>query len=214
MSKLVFVGGRKGGSAKTSTAHLLCLGAILRGQPAAYVLTDPDRRVKAEGRPYGVMDGRDAKTLASFISASKGTQNGWLIVDGGGNRPAFDAALYEQADMCLVPFRASEEDLEAVSQDLAAMPNAIAWPAAWSTNKHAQDAAAYLIESLAKAFPGRVLTDKPIHFVNSVSELLGKSLENPSTPVRNAARRAFAIMEERFDALAAENYDHARVVNA
>ena len=29
------------GTGKTTTAHLACLGAILRNHPAAYVLTDP-----------------------------------------------------------------------------------------------------------------------------------------------------------------------------
>ena len=87
MSNLIFIGGQKGGSTKTTTAHLMCLGAILRGQPAAYVLTDPLRSLKTEGRPYGVMDGRDSNELAKIITASSNTKNGWLIVDGGGNRP-------------------------------------------------------------------------------------------------------------------------------
>ncbi|WP_244221241.1 hypothetical protein [Paraburkholderia aromaticivorans] len=48
MSNIVYVGGQKGGTTKTTTSHLMCLGAILRKQPAAYVLTDPHRRIKAE----------------------------------------------------------------------------------------------------------------------------------------------------------------------
>ena len=198
MSALVYVGGQKGGTTKTSTAHLLCLGAILRGQPAAYVLTDPARQVKAKGRPYGVMDGRDAMTLAGIIKASQTAENGWLIIDGGGNRPAFDAEIAKQAELCLLPFRASEEDLEAVSRDLQTIRNAVAWPSAWSTNKHAQEAAQYLIDGLEKAFPLRVIKT-PVYFVNSVAELLGATLESPSTPVRNAARRAFDIMRDCFD---------------
>lgn len=198
MSTLVYVGGGKGGTTKTTTSHLFCLGAILRGQPAAYVLTDPTRQVKAKGRPYGVMDGRDANTLAGIITASRRTENGWLVVDGGGNRPAFDTAMAAEADLCLLPFRASEEDLEAVSRDLTALPNAIALPSAWTTNKHAQDAAQYLIDGLARAFPLRVVAT-PLYFVNSASELLGTSLESPSTPVRSAARRAFDIMQECFE---------------
>ena len=213
MSRLIYVGGQKGGTTKTSTAHLLCLGAILRSEPAAYVLTDPARQLKAEGRPYGVMDGRDPNTLAGIIKASESTPNGWLIVDGGGNRPAFDIAMAQQADLCLLPFRASEEDLEAISKDLQAMPNAIAWPSAWSTNKHAQDAAEYLIQGLEKAFPGRVIA-MPIYFVNAVAELLGARLDSPSTPVRNAARRAFGIMTESFDACASSTYvEHREAVS-
>src|SRR5579872_2096888 len=55
---IVFVGGGKGGVGKSATSHLACLGAILCNQPAAYVLTDPSRKMRGEGRPYGVLDGR------------------------------------------------------------------------------------------------------------------------------------------------------------
>ncbi|WP_434116260.1 hypothetical protein [Paraburkholderia caffeinilytica] len=203
MSSIVYVGGQKGGTTKTTTSHLMCLGAILRKQPAAYVLTDPHRRVKADGRPYGVLDGRDGNVLAQIITASQSTKNGWLIVDGGGNRPAFDQAMAEQAHLTILPFRASEEDLEAVARDLETMPDSIALPSAWSTNKHAQEAAQRLIDALKQAFPGRVI-DRPVWFVNSTAELLGASLESPSTTVRNAARHTFDILISSFSLHAAK----------
>ena len=198
MSKFVYVGGKKGGTTKTTSSHLLCLGAILRGQPAAYVLTDPTRQIKAEGRPYGVLDGRDPRKLAQIIEASRSTQNGWLIIDGGGNRPEFDSELNDAADLCLLPFRASEEDLDTVSQDLQLLPDSIAWPSAWPTNRGAEQAAQYFIDGLAKAFPLRIIKT-PIYFVNSAAELLGASLESPLTPVRSAAKRAFDILAEAYD---------------
>jgi len=198
MTNLVFIGGQKGGTTKTTTAHLMCLGAILHKQPAAYVLTDPHRSIKAEGRPYGVLDGRDPLKLAQIITASQNTQNGWLIIDGGGNRQAFDKEMATAADITLLPFRDSEEDLEAVSRDLAALPNSFALPSAWPTNKHAQQAAQRFIDALARAFPLRVITT-PVYFVHSTSELLGASLENPSTTVRNAARRSYGILAEAYD---------------
>lgn len=92
MSTIVYIGGQKGGTTKTTTSHLMCLGAILKKHPAAYVLTDPHRRIKSDGRPYGVLDGRDSAALAQIITASHNMGNGWLVVDGGGNRPAFDQA--------------------------------------------------------------------------------------------------------------------------
>ncbi|CAI9007345.1 hypothetical protein BTW15_29500 [Pseudomonas syringae pv. tomato] len=196
MSNLIFIGGQKGGTTKTTTAHLMSLGAILRGQPAAYVLTDPHRLLKPEGRPYGVMDGRDGAELAKIITASSNTKNGWLIIDGGGNRPELDRAISEQAQLTILPFRGSEEDLETISRDLAAMPNAVALPSAWPTNKHAQEAAQKFIDALEQVYPGRVVKT-PIYFVNSALELLGQRLDSPSTPVRNAARRAFSILSER-----------------
>src|SRR5579884_227822 len=64
-TKLVFFGGSKGGVGKSTNAHLACLGAILCNQPAAYVLTDPDREIREKGRPYEVLDGREPKELAN-----------------------------------------------------------------------------------------------------------------------------------------------------
>jgi chromosome partitioning protein len=46
---MVFIGGSKGGVGKSATAHLACLGAILRNQHAAYVLTDPNGKIRGEG---------------------------------------------------------------------------------------------------------------------------------------------------------------------
>ncbi|KMY86024.1 hypothetical protein BUMB_04641c [Candidatus Paraburkholderia calva] len=206
MSNIVYVGGQKGGTTKTTTSHLICLGAILRKQPAAYVLTYPHRRIKAEGRPYGALDGRDGNGLAQIITASHSMGNGWLIVDGGGNWPAFDQAMAEQAHLTILPFRASEEDLEAVARDMETMPHALA--AFGMVHEQACPGAAQrLIDGLSKAFPGLVI-DTPVWFVNSTAELLGASLENPSTAVRNAARHTFGILTTAFE-LRAELADEA-----
>jgi chromosome partitioning protein len=199
MSHSVYFGGRKGGATKTTTSHLFCLGAILRKHPAAYVLTDPDRQLKEEGRPYSVLDGRQPRDLAKILGAIDAHRNGWWIVDGGGNRPAFDAEMAQAVDLVILPFRDSEEDLEAVTRDLHAYQNALAWPCAWPTNEKARHAAKHFIEALSLAFPQRVITS-PLYFVNSAKELLGASLDNPSTPTRSAARRAFDIVSDTFEA--------------
>jgi len=198
MTNIVYIGGSKGGSGKTTTAHLAALGAILRNQPAAYVVTDPTRKVRGEGRPYGVLDGRQPSDLAKILGASRATLNGWLFIDGGGNRQALDEELAAEADLCILPFRASEEDLDTVAADLARLPNALAWPAAWTVNAFAQKAAAFYIEGLSKAFPLRVIAT-PIPFVNSVSELLAENLGSPSTPVRSLARKVFDVITERHE---------------
>ena len=199
MSHSVYFGGQKGGATKTTTSHLVCLGAILHKQPAAYVLTDPNRQLKEEGRPYSVLDGRRPGELAKILGAIDAHRNGWWIVDGGGNRPAFDAEMAQAVDLVILPFRDSEEDLEAVTRDLQAYPNSLAWPCAWPTNDKARQAAKHFIEALNLAFPQRVIIT-PLYFVNSAKELLGASLDNPSTPTRSAARRAFDIMSDTFEA--------------
>ena len=197
MTNIVYVGGGKGGTGKTTTAHLACLGAILRNQPAAYVLTDPERKVRGQGRPYGVLDGRRPEKLAQILSASHTSLNGWLVIDGGGNRPAFDLALSAEAQLCLLPFGASEEDVDTVATDLERLPKAIAWPTAWTTNPFAERAAQFYIDGLAQAFPGRVIL-QPVPFVNAVSELLASALTTASTPVRHVARKVFATIQGQF----------------
>jgi hypothetical protein len=201
MSNFLYIGGRKGGCGKTTTAHLLCLGAILMRQPATYVLTDPEKALKTEGRPYGVIDGTDPKVLAQIIGNNANVANGWLIVDGGGNRPAFDAAMAKQADLCLLPFGDDDEMTDCVIKDLDAMPDAMAWPVNWPSNRLAAAEAQRHIDGLAAKYPLRMI-QPPIVDVRSSKELLGKSLENPTTQVRSAARRAFMIMAERYNELA------------
>lgn len=198
MSIPVYIGGTKGGTAKTSTAHLLCLGAVLFKQPAAYVLTDPERELLAEGRPYGVLDGRDGEKLAKIFAANQSTMNGWLVIDGGGNRPDFDKVVAAEVELCLFPYRDSGEDFRAIRKDLSAIPDALAWPAAWPTNEKAATKAQRYIDDLARDFPGRVV-EQPIYFVNSAKELLDNELGDPSTIVRAAARRAFDIMSNYYE---------------
>jgi chromosome partitioning protein len=190
--------GIKGGTTKTASSHLLCLGATLLGSPAAYVLTDPTRKVRTEGRPYAVLDGRMPEQLATIFNASQNGLNGWLIIDGGGNRPDFDIELAKNVDLPIIPFRASEEDIDTVAQSLSAIPKALAWPSAWPTNTFAVKAAEYLLDGLGKAFPQRIIRPS-IPFVNSISDLLTATLASPSTSVRQAARRAFETVSDYYD---------------
>ena len=196
-TKLVLVGGSKGGVGKSATSHLACLGAIVSDQAAAYVLTDPDREIRDKGRPYEVLDGRDPKKLAAILSASQTISDGWLIIDGGGNRQAFDAEIASEVHLCIFPFRPSQEDLDTVSMDLDRIPSALAWPAAWPTNVFAIPAAQGYISRLSKKYPSRVIT-KVIPFVNSASDLLADTLDVPSPPVRRLAKTVFSIMEQQY----------------
>jgi chromosome partitioning protein len=196
--KSVAIIGTKGGTTKTASTHLLCLGATLRGSPAAYVLTDPTRKVRTEGRPYAVLDGRLPKQLATIFNASQNGLNGWLFIDGGGNRPDFDIELATNVDLPIIPFRASEEDIDTVAQSLTAIPKALAWPSAWPTNSFAVKAAQYLLDGLGKAFPQRIISPS-IPFVNSISDLLTATLASPSTSVRQAARKAFETVSDYYD---------------
>jgi len=207
--KSVAVLGGKGGTTKTATAHLLCLGSQLQGTPACYVLTDPQRKVRGEGRPYVVLDGRAPDQLAVILASRDASMNGWLIIDGGGNRPEFDKQIAENVDLTIIPFRASEEDIDTVAQSLSSLPNSLAWPSAWPTNPFAINAARYLLDGLSKVFPQRMI-EPPIPFVNSISDLLALTLVAPSTPVRAVARKVFATMTDHYDShhRTAQNVSH------
>lgn len=197
-TKRIFFGGSKGGVGKSLTSHSACLGAILSNQAAAYVLTDPGREIRDKGRPYDVLDGRRPEDLANILRASESTSDGWLIIDGGGNRPAFDLEIAKEADLCILPYRPSHEDMDTVCRDMERIPNALAWPTAWPTNIFAIPSAQSFINRLSKKFPSRVIT-KPIPFVNSASDLLAESLDAPSQPVRRLARKVFMVMEQQFE---------------
>jgi hypothetical protein len=136
--------------------------------------------------------------LANILNATQGTPDGWLIIDGGGNRPAFDIEIAGEVDLCIFPFRPSHEDVDTVSRDMDRIADALAWPTAWPTNIFATPAAQIFINRLSKKYPSRVIT-KPIPFVNSASDLLAESLDSPSSPVRRLARRVFSVMEEQFE---------------
>ena len=141
---------------------------------------------------------RQPKQLANILSASLSTSGGWLIIDGGGNRPAFDLEIANEVDLCIFPFRPSHEDMDTVSMDMDRIPNALAWPTAWPTNIFAIPAAQSFIRRLSKKYPSRVIT-KVIPFVNSASDLLAETLDSPSPPVRSLARKVFNVMDEQFD---------------
>jgi chromosome partitioning protein len=199
MTNIVYIGGGKGVPAKRQPRIWHAWAPILRNQPTAYVLTDPERKVRGEGRPYGVLDGRRPEQLAQILSASQSSLNGWLIIDGGGNRPAVDRELSAEAQLCLLPFRASEEELDTVATDLQRLPQAIAWPTAWPTNPFAEKAAQFYSDGLAEAFPRRVIL-QPVPFVNAVAELPASALTAPSTPARHAGRNVFGTIEDFFRA--------------
>ncbi len=110
--KTIAILGDKGGTTKTASSHLICLGAYLSGVPAAYALTDPKRKVRGQGRPYAVLDGRLPEQLALILNSSRSNLNGWLVIDGGGNRPEFDIEVSKHVGLTILPFRASEEDID------------------------------------------------------------------------------------------------------
>ncbi|SEF11326.1 hypothetical protein SAMN02787142_7682 [Burkholderia sp. WP9] len=59
----------KGRTIKTTTSHLMCLGAILRKQADRLCADRSASRYQGRGRPDDVLDGCDGTGLAQIITA-------------------------------------------------------------------------------------------------------------------------------------------------
>ena len=155
--------------------------------------------MRGEGRPYAVLDGRLPEQLALIFSSSASNLNGWLVIDGGGNRPEFDIEVAKHVDLTIIPFRASEEDIDTVAQSLAAIPKALAWPSAWPTNAFAINSAQYLLDAL-----GQGVSAAHHHSAHSLREFDFRSALGGARLAVNigaqAARRAFETMSDYYDA--------------
>lgn len=154
----------------------------------------PARELRPEGWLYGVIDGRDSNKLAHIIEAYRSVQNGWLIVDGGGNQPKFDKTMAAESALCLLPFRNSSEDTDSVWLNLQAIPTPFAWP----TNIFAKTKVQDLLDDLIEEYPDNII-QRPIDFVNSSNDLLARSFDTPSIHSCSVARITFSTMVNYFE---------------
>ncbi|KAF7597798.1 MAG: hypothetical protein CGU28_16565 [Candidatus Dactylopiibacterium carminicum] len=171
MSAIISLIGSKGGTGKTTLAHLLCFGLGLMGRKAVCVLTDPGRLPPPHGAlPYVSADGRDAQARQRILTTLR-SREGWVgVVDGGANRLATDMEMYRLSDLVLLPFRDSQEDLRVVCEDLKRLPNALALPTQWPSNPWQFGAAQRLLETVPAELQGRVLA--PVFALSCSKQLL------------------------------------------
>ena len=132
MADIICVIGNKGGTGKTTLSHMLSQGLGRLGQRAVCVLTDTCREpLDPAGRSYLVADARSSEALAKVTQKIR-SLNAWMgVIDGGGNRTEMDRHLYGLADLVLLPFRDSHEDIRTVIRDLEMFPRAYAVPSQW-----------------------------------------------------------------------------------
>lgn len=123
--KVVAIFGRKGGTGKSTIAHLLALGAALHDQPALVIHTDAREPERHHRRPYHYLDGRDPRRLYAVLERVKAAAGGGIaVLDGGGNRPGVAEVLAKTADIVLVPCGIGGQDVTMAVADLAALPGA------------------------------------------------------------------------------------------
>lgn len=208
MAKIICVIGNKGGTGKTTLSHMLCQGLGLLGYRAACVLTDVSREpLSPNGRRYITADARNGDALAKVIGKLR-TLDDWIgVVDGAGNRTDMDQKLYGMADIVLLPFRDSHEDIRTVVRDLDLFPRAYAVPSQWPGNPWQRESADRNVARLMATFRDRLL--KPVAALSSSKLLLQKQApEQLPSPLIKACR---ALGQEVLDILEIGNAGHAGV---
>lgn len=191
MAQIICIIGNKGGTGKTTLSHMLCQGLGLLGYRAACVLTDTWRQpLSPEGRRYITADARTPEALGKVVDKLQELDN-WLgVIDGGGNRSEMDRRLYALADIVLLPFRESHEDIRTVLKDLNQFARAYAVPSQWPTNAWQREAAERTVAEMMHAYRHRLLN--PVNALSSSKLLLHQQIPAQfPTPLANACR-AFA----------------------
>ncbi|MDK9723380.1 MAG: hypothetical protein OEL88_00735 [Sterolibacteriaceae bacterium MAG5] len=188
MADIICVIGNKGGTGKTTLSHMLCQGMGLLGQRSACVLTDTYREpLNPAGRRYLVADARSREALVKVVDKLRSLKAWMGVIDGGGNRTEMDKKLYSVADLVLLPFRDSHEDIRTVVRDLEMFPRAYAIPSQWPTNVWQREAAEKTVEELLAPYRDRILD--PVSVLSASKLLLQRDIpESIPTPVSNSCR--------------------------
>jgi hypothetical protein len=188
MADIICVIGNKGGTGKTTLSHMLCQGMGLLGQRSVCVLTDTHREpLDPADRRYLIADARSREALGKVTDKIRSLK-AWLgVIDGGGNRTEMDRRLYGIADLVLLPFRDSHEDIRTVIRDLEMFPRAYAVPTQWPTNVWQREAAEKAVADLLAPYRDRILD--PVFSLSSSKLLLQKQVpDGLPTPLANACR--------------------------
>ncbi len=188
MADIICVIGNKGGTGKTTLSHMLCQGMGLLGKRSVCVLTDTHREpLDPKGRRYLTADARTREALAKVVDKIRSLR-AWLgVIDGGGNRSEMDRKLYGLADLVLLPFRDSHEDIRTVIRDLETFPRAYAIPTQWPTNAWQREAAENTVAEHLAPYRDRIL--EPLWSLSATKLLLQNQLPAAlPTPLGNACR--------------------------
>jgi len=199
MAEIVCIIGNKGGTGKTTLSHMLCQGMGLLGQRSACILTDATREpLLPAGRRYITADARTSDSLAKVVDKLRGMDD-WLgVIDGGGNRTEVDRRLYAIADIVLLPFRESHEDIRTVVKDLDMFPRAYAVPTQWPTNAWQRRTADRGVAQMMSDYKHRIL--RPVAALSSSKLLLQRQVPDMlPTPLANACRGVAAQVMDRME---------------
>lgn len=194
--KGVAISGIKGGTGKTSIAHALALGAAWRGVPAYLCHTDNREPISVNGRPYAYYDARKPETLQTLASAALNS-DGLFIIDGGGNRPAFDAWIAQAVDLVVIPVSPDPEDVHEALRHADAMRQAGAEQVGYLVNKYPSNhferdfIFKYLDQIPADQIIGKVGEVKAVRTLREPDE---PEFQTPVSKVNNFSRTVYRLI--------------------
>lgn len=131
LTKVVGVGGRKGGTGKTTISHVIATGLAHLARAGEYedltqetiislLVTDPDSEVpSAEGRVYECLDGRNSKEADRIILAlTKAPDPIAMVIDSAARQVDLDTRLVAGADIFLLPVTSDDDAAIKAGHDL------------------------------------------------------------------------------------------------
>lgn len=196
MAQIVCIIGNKGGTGKTTLSHMLAHGLGLFGEYTVAVLTDSHRHnLSKANRNYLPFDARHADNLKRVVTKLRSVANWYGVIDGGGNRPDMDAKLASLADLIVLPFRDSHEDIRTLLQDLRHFPGAYGLPSQWPRNAWQAQAASRTLDRLLGGERARLL--EPVYAQSATKLLLEDRLpvELPAALNNSCRMLALQVME-------------------
>jgi hypothetical protein len=118
-----------------------------------------------------------------------------------------DRRLYALADLVLLPFRDSHEDIRTVIRDLEMFPRAYAIPSQWPIIPWQRDAAENTVLQLLAPYKDRILN--PVSALSSSKQLLYKTVPGqPPAPLVQAcsgvARQVLELLQIPFQEMATQ----------
>lgn len=205
----------KGGVGKSTICHLLAVGAAWRQVPAYLFHTDDREPMKVDGRPYAYIDGRELERLSS-VMGSLINNDGFCIIDGGGNRPEFDKWIADAVDLVLIPVTADTEAVELAIETMESMERAGVKHARYllnmtSSNRHSRQYD--FVHFFSKLDAEKIAGD--LKRVDAVKRLRisdeAAPFPTPPSNVNNLSRSLHRIVDDAIEKMAEKSQQSAAI---